>query len=381
MLAGNGRRSQTKEHLFKGECKLTEAIVEPQEGKIAAMLKEEGIEKRHISKIQRVIKEAINKIRTEEHTLDNHKMAPTMIGIWDNITMLQIRKVLMEEAKLSEKKAWEKIDKMTIIHRDTAKEVNKQIAKHKAGLTEDVQEGEVKEAQEQWTQQKEVRKAEKVKEAWETEKREIKETKETSRTAQEQRKKIIWNIQRPIEKEENRIFTEEEKAAMEMVREKYGKVKRRSDKQLMRLIDDYPESKQTELYIEAMHTWKTWMQDGQGLIGACKDKIRKNYKDKQNEQVLQDIQKSPKINSHMKQAVLRWTETIQGEEWLQKTTKKRRRVNPTKRGMKHKRETGDESDTETVLRPSKGARAESQSQMDVQHPRERACTPSQTKLN
>ena len=134
---------------------LTKAIVTSMEAKTAAMLKEEGVEKRHITRIQEIIRVAVEKIKPGEHSLENHSAAPTMIGLWNNSTMLQVRKILMEEAKQNEKQAWQKIDKLTIVFRDTATEVNKQIASHGAGLTEDI---------------KEAEKAEQVRKAWEVEK-------------------------------------------------------------------------------------------------------------------------------------------------------------------------------------------------------------------
>ena len=213
------------------------------------------------------------------------------------------------------------------------------------------------------------------------EREQMKDTKETSRTAKEQRKLCIWKVQSRREKVENRVFTEEEVAAMELVREEYGKVKRRTDKQLMRLIDEYPESRQAETYIEAMHTWKTWKQDGRRLIEECKTRIRKNYKERDKEEVIKDIKSSAKINEHMKRAVQDWIQSRKGMEWMQGKGKRKRQVEKTRKGNKKKREREEEREEEEIVHPLKGARAASRSQMGVQHPGERACTPSQTKLN
>lgn len=183
MLAGLGRKVQTKEHLFSGECILTKETLMSREEKTVAMLKEEGIEKRHITEILNTVKASLEKIRAGERSIVNHRIAPTMIGMWDNSTMLQIRKILMEEVRLSEKQAWEKIDKMTVIYRDIAREANKLIAKTSAGLTEDIQEKEVEEAMQTWAHRKERGKVEQVKKAWELETILVKDTEAASRTA------------------------------------------------------------------------------------------------------------------------------------------------------------------------------------------------------
>ena len=89
-------RSQTKEHLFGGECGCTSKIWKEGQEKLEELLgKKVEVETRKRI-MNRIIFEE-SRVGTTNDRLEKHRKAPTLVGIWDNKLMLDIRQELVKE--------------------------------------------------------------------------------------------------------------------------------------------------------------------------------------------------------------------------------------------------------------------------------------------
>ena len=103
-LARNQKIAQTKEHLYGGECRLTKQIAYKYSNKIRHMLEEKLRNSEEADELIKIWTKEEAKVRFESRCIEQHKHAPTIIGIWDNITTLKIRNRLMEKQNWTKKR-------------------------------------------------------------------------------------------------------------------------------------------------------------------------------------------------------------------------------------------------------------------------------------
>jgi hypothetical protein len=137
----NTQSTQTKEHIWKGECCHTKEIWIQMATDLRTEMKKWGVKEGAESKIRQAIETEWQMADTQhkDGELEAHGNGMGLIGIWTNKTLQRIIKILTEDMKWSEEVSMEKAKDLAFINMDGATKIDKKISNMKQSMYDQVQ--------------------------------------------------------------------------------------------------------------------------------------------------------------------------------------------------------------------------------------------------
>ena len=128
-MKGKGKVPQTKEHLYGGQCALTEPIIQKWNKNIHETLVKDVRSEKEANFIKAVWEKETKEIRYEHRHKEQHKRSPALIGIWKNKTTLESRNWLMKTKGWNEEVAFKQTFKIIKMKLEQGREITKAMAK------------------------------------------------------------------------------------------------------------------------------------------------------------------------------------------------------------------------------------------------------------
>ena len=135
------KKSQTKEHIWSGECCLTEGNVRKMFNTMQETLKKWRVKEKSEREILKKIEEEWQRYKKapKEEDLEIHKEAGSLIGLWRNRTIQIIIKILTEEEIWEEEIAMERVQELAKINMKSAVDISKSLAWNRNIMKTDIQ--------------------------------------------------------------------------------------------------------------------------------------------------------------------------------------------------------------------------------------------------
>ena len=135
-LAEGKKVEQTKEHLYGGQCVLTNKIRKEGEEKVKQMLTRELGSEQEAQEVQKIWEKEEEKLTFTARCIEQHKLSPVLVGVWSNITVLGVRNWMMKKKEWTEETAYKVTFKIIKMKMEQGKKIHTAISQHKQALSE-----------------------------------------------------------------------------------------------------------------------------------------------------------------------------------------------------------------------------------------------------
>ena len=115
---------QTKEHVFGGQCLATEWAVNHAKQTTQDLLVAWDLQNSTVGRISYCIEKELSQVNTQEHSLVNHGLGVSLIGLWTNRTIIDIKNAIKEDLHVQDHKALLMVFQLIFIHLEVAANIH-----------------------------------------------------------------------------------------------------------------------------------------------------------------------------------------------------------------------------------------------------------------
>ena len=212
-----------------------------------------------------------SRVSTTRDRLEKHRKAPTLVGIWDNKLMLEIRQELVKEG-WGEDEAMEMTKELANVKVKVARAIYEEVGRRREALNAPVMREEV----DRWARERRGRKyrmwRRTIEETWKTrkvEEAEIWEVKEGEKMRWEmQFKEQEWPgmMKRKENKDKWNRLEKEERGAIEEIKWERRGLKKVRGEMILRMVNDGENEEIESMYIEMLARTEEWMRNPAKMI-------------------------------------------------------------------------------------------------------------------